>query len=57
MRIRWGLSTFVAVVLGLALLIPVPYLVLKPGPVFNTVGSFGGHSVLGVDVFYDHRCF
>ncbi len=48
MRIRWGLSTFVAVVLGLALLIPVPYLVLKPGPVFNTVGSFGGHSLITI---------
>lgn len=48
MRIRFGLSTLLVVLVGLALVIPVPYLVLKPGPVFNTVGSVSGHELITI---------
>lgn len=48
MRIRFGLSTLLVVLVGLALVIPVPYLVLKPGPVFNTIGSVAGHDLITI---------
>lgn len=48
MRVRFGLSTVLVVLVGLALVIPVPYLILKPGPVFNTIGSVAGHDLITI---------
>lgn len=48
MRFRYGLTGLLVVLVGLALVIPVPYLVLKPGPVFNTIGTVAGHELITI---------
>lgn len=49
----WSVSVGVAVGLfALAFLMPVPYVTLRPGPTFNTLGEFDGEAMLtfGEDV-------
>ena len=48
MRFRFGLTGLLVLLVGLALVIPVPYLVLKPGPVFNTIGTVAGHELITI---------
>lgn len=49
-RARWlGVTGVVLLVfLGVATLLPVPYLRLSPGPTFNTIGSFDGQPVIKI---------
>lgn len=48
MRFRFGLTGLLVLIVGAALVIPVPYLVLKPGPVFNTIGTVEGHELITI---------
>jgi Lon-like protease len=49
-RKRTRLLVFIAAGVALfgALLMPVPYVILSPGPVFNTLGEFGGEDILAI---------
>jgi PDZ domain-containing protein len=43
------ISSFLTVLLGSVLmLLPVPFVVLRPGPAINTLGSEGGHPLISV---------
>ena len=52
MSLRSTPRVLAAVLLGIALLIgislPIPYVVLRPGPVFNVLGSVGGVPVISI---------
>ena len=48
LRLRPSLGAVMAVLLAASVALPVPYLVLKPGPVFNTIGEFGGQQVVDI---------
>jgi len=47
-RFNPGLSIGTMVIIGIALLIPVPYVLLTPGPVFNTIGSVSGKDLIRI---------
>ena len=43
------MSAFATVLLGsVVMLLPVPYVVLRPGPAINTLGSEGGHPLISI---------
>lgn len=50
-RTQWlVVSGFIALMLGAVVaLLPVPYAVLAPGPVFNTLGTYGGVELITVE--------
>lgn len=50
-RRRTRLLLIVAAVVAVfgALLLPVPYVILSPGPVFNTLGDYAGEEILQID--------
>jgi len=43
-----GLTVVTIAVLGLGFVIPVPYVMLTPGPVFNTIGSVDGKELIRI---------
>ncbi len=47
-RFNPGLTIVTMAVIGLGLLIPVPYVLLTPGPVFNTIGSVDGKDLIRI---------
>lgn len=49
-RARWlsAAGVVLLVFLGVATLLPVPYLRLSPGPTFNTIGTFAGQPVIKI---------
>ena len=49
MRLRPGLSALTVVVFGIALATPVPYVVVTPGPTFNTIGQMDGKDLVHID--------
>lgn len=49
MRSRPGLSVVLVVLCGLALGTRVPYVVVSPGPTFNTVGSVDGKELVHIE--------
>lgn len=48
MRRGTGLGTLVLSVAALAVAIPVPYVVMKPGPTFDTIGTVGAKDVVHI---------
>lgn len=47
-RFNPGLTIGTMVLIALGLLIPVPYVLLTPGPVFNTIGSVDGKDLIRI---------